>query len=205
MLYLNPPFPIIRGVSLFQDHLDPLQWYYMPVAPKLSKMNGRPALQLIKFRGDAGGGGFLNFDVNVGVEESVIDDIKAELRSPQFKLPPGPIQMSPVPLTGGTVKLLILGQESSAPARPGGAGAAGSTTATAPAPDPNLPKFVTKISHEAHPALYLDNQAAFSVMLDQAGVTVLEQALQGNMAPIAVVYALEYLALRPAYNVHLNI
>jgi hypothetical protein len=206
MLYLNPPFPIIRGVSLFQDHLDPLQWYYMPVAPKLSKMNGRPALQLIKFRGDAGGGGFLNFDVNVGVEESVIDDIKAELRSPQFKLPPGPIQMSPVPLTGGTVKLLILGQESPQP-RPAGTGSAGtgSTTGAAPAPDPNLPRFVTKISHEAHPALYLDNQAAFSVMLDQAGVTVLEQALQGNMAPIAVVYALEYLALRPAYNVHLNI
>src|SRR5262249_25090026 len=49
------------------------------------------------------------------------------------------------------------------------------------------------------------NEAAFSVMLDQYGVTVLEQALSGQMAPIAVVYWLEYLGLRPAYSVHLNI
>jgi hypothetical protein len=210
MLYLNPPFPIIRGVSLFRDHLDPLQWYYLPVSPRLSQINdaatgkSRPALQLIKFRGDAGGGGFLNFDVNVGVDENVLDDIKAELRSPQFRLPPGPIQLSPVPLTGGTVKLLLLGQESPAPPRPAGSPAATNSAAAAPTLDPNLPRFVTRISHEAHPALYLDNQAAFSVMLDEAGVTLLEQALQGNMAPIAVVYALDYLALRPAYNVHLR-
>jgi hypothetical protein len=211
MLYLNPPFPIIRGVSLFRDHLDPLQWYYMPVSPRLSQINdaatgkSRPALQLIKFRGDAGGGGFLNFDVNVGVGEDVLDDIKAELRSPQFRLPPGSIQLSPVPLTGGTVKLLLLGQESSPPPRPAASPApSNSSAAAAPTLDPTLPRFVTRISHEAHPALYLDNQAAFSVMLDEAGVTLLEQALQGNMAPIAVVYALDYLALRPAYNVHLR-
>ena len=207
MLYLNPPFPLIRGVALFPDHQDPLQWYFMPSAPRLSSIpdpvagKPRPSLQLIKFRGDAGTGGFLNFDVNIGLDEGVLDDIKAELRSPQFKLPSGPIKLSPVPLTGGTVKLLILGQESPPasppPPHPGGA--------AAPAAPDTGPKFVTKISHDAHPALYGDNQAAFSVMLDPYGVTVLEQALAGNMSPIAVVYWLEYLGLRPAYSIHLNI
>src|SRR5262249_15302413 len=45
----------------------------------------------------------------------------------------------------------------------------------------------------------------FSVMLDQDGITLLNQALQGEMSPIGVVYSLDYLALRPAYSVRLNV
>ena len=41
------------------------------------------------------------------------------------------------------------------------------------------------------------NQAAFSVRLDQEGVTILEHALQGEMSPIGVVYSLQYVGLRP--------
>jgi hypothetical protein len=33
----------------------------------------------------------------------------------------------------------------------------------------------------------------------------LEQALKGEMSPIGIVYALDYLALRPAYNVSVNV
>jgi hypothetical protein len=207
VLYLNPPYPIIDGVALFSDHADPLQWYFMPAAPRLSAIpdattgQARPSLQLIKFRGDAGNGGFLEFDVNIGIDEAVLDDIRQQLRSPQFKLPPGTIKLSPVPLTGGTVKLLVLGQESPSPTPPP-SGSGG----PAPTPAPSgVPKFVTKISHDAHPELYGDNQAAFSVALDQSGVTVIEQALAGNMAPVGVVYSLQFLGLRPAYSVHLNI
>lgn len=207
MLYLNPPFPVISGVALFPDHANPLQWYFMPASPRLSTIpdpstgQARPSLHLIKFRGDAGVGGFLDFDVNIGIEESVLDDVRQQLRGAQFKLPPGTIKLSPVPLSGGTVKLLVLGQESPAPTPP-------PTPGGGPTPTPvptGVPKFVTKISHDAHPELYGDNQAAFSVALDQYGVTVLEQALAGNMAPIGVVYSLQFLGLRPAYSVHLNI
>lgn len=207
MLYLNPPFPIISGVALFPDHANALQWYYMPAAPRLSTIpdsatgQARPSLHLIKFRGEAGVGGFLDFDVNVGVDDDVLDDVRQQLRGPQFKLPPGTIRLSPVPLSGGTVKLLVLGQESPGPTPPPG-------PAGAPAPTPapgGVPKFVTKISHDAHPSLYNDNQAAFSVALDQYGVTVLEQALAGNMAPVGVVYSLQFLGLRPAYSVHLHV
>jgi hypothetical protein len=209
VLYLNPPFPVIRGVALMPDHADPLQWYFMPAAPRLSSIpdsvagKPRPSLQMIKFRGDAGVGGFLNFDVNLGLDEGVLDDVKSELRSAQFKLPPGAIKLAPIPLVGGTVKLLVLGQESPPPTPPpGGTGGAGPTPTQ---PAESGPKFVTRISHDAHPSLYGDNQAAFSVMLDQYGVTVLEQALAGQMAPIGVVYSLDFLGLRPAYSVHLNI
>ena len=43
------------------------------------------------------------------------------------------------------------------------------------------------------------------MQLDQYGATVLEQALQGQMAPIAVIYSLDFVALRPAFNVHLHV
>jgi hypothetical protein len=73
MLYLNPPYHIIEGVSLFPDHADPLQYYYLPLMPHLTTVeeNNRsiPQIQLIKYRGRAGNGGFLNFDVNLGVDE----------------------------------------------------------------------------------------------------------------------------------------
>src|SRR5262249_43099039 len=45
----------------------------------------------------------------------------------------------------------------------------------------------------------------FSVQLDQDGVVILEKALQGDLAPIGVVYALDFQALRPAYKVHLSV
>ena len=114
-------------------------------------------------------------------------EIRRELRSREH-LTDDPA-FSPVLLEDGTVKLMLFGKQSGDP----------SATDT---PDA---QFVLKIDHHAKPALYGNNQAAFSVQLDQEGVTVLEKAMQGEMSPIGVVYSLEYLALRPAYNVRLSI
>ena len=68
-------------------------------------------------------------------------------------------------------------------------------------PDDQGQQFVLKISHWGKPSLYGDNQAAFSVRLDQEGVTILEHALQGELAPIGVIYSLKYVGLRPAYKI----
>src|SRR5262249_11258482 len=78
------------------------------------------------------------------------------------------------------------------------------SAATSPIGDSG-PKFVTRIQNSAHPSLFGDNQAAFSVVLDQPGITILDKAMQGEMSPIGIVYSLDYLGLRPAFNVHLNI
>ena len=46
MLYLNPPYHVIEGVSLLPDHADPLQFYYQPLSPHLTLLeNVRIALQ----------------------------------------------------------------------------------------------------------------------------------------------------------------
>lgn len=199
MLYLKPPFHMINGVSIFRDHADKEQYYYLPLAPKLTQIKDSstgalvPQIQVINYRGSAGNGGFLSFDVNIGVEEDVLDDISRELqRLENLRNPP---RLAPVPLVDGTVKMMMFGQQTS------DSTAAGTDSPTVPE---TSPKFVLKINQHAKPALYGNNQAAFSVQLDPEGVTILEKALQGEIAPIGIVYSLEYLALRPAYSVRVS-
>jgi hypothetical protein len=206
VLYLNPPYFIIEGVSIFPDHADPLQFYFLPMMPRLSTVHDpvtgvdSPSLQLIEYTGAAGQGGFINFDVNIGLDQSVLDEVTQKLQ--QMAHLDGTPRLSPVTFVDGEVKLLILGAESPDPT----AATAKPPPATAPAVGvAPQPQFVIKIEGATKPALFGDNQASFSVQLDQYGATVLEQALQGAMAPIAVIYALDFVALRPAFHVHLQV
>lgn len=201
MLYLEAPYYFINGVTVFRDHEDPLQYYYMPAQPRLRTMadaNGVqvPRLQLIKYRSlVAGKGGFLTFDVHVGLSDKEVDDIAAEIRR-MARLPGFP-RVAPIQPLDGSVRLLILGTDSgatAAPPRPG-----------APVPPPQEKRFVVKAQHPAKPALFGDNGAAFSVELDEYGTAIMETALKGEIAPIVVVYSLDYAALRPAFSVRLHI
>jgi hypothetical protein len=201
MLFLKPPFHIIEGVAVFADHANERQFYYLPAMPRLTTVRDPalgvdvPQIQLLKFRGSAGTGGFLSFEVNLGVDQDRLDAVAAELRR-LFRLDDPPI-LAPAVLEDGTVRLMILGQES--PAAP--AGGAGGTGGPRPAPPAEPPRFVVKIEHAAKPALYGDNQAIFSVSLDQDGVQLVEDSLKGEMLPIGVIYALDFYALRPAFTV----
>lgn len=196
MVYLAPPFHIIEGVSIFTDHQDPLQFYYLPLMPHLTQIMDPvakinvPQIQLIEYRGKAGNGGFINFDVNLGVEEETLEEIRGQLRN-LFRLKDQP-RLAPVPMVDGSVKLIMLGHES------------GEKPSTDTDTESAAPKFVLKMVHHSKPSLYGSNQASFSVALDQAGVSVVKQALKGEMAPIAVVYSLDYHALRPAYSVRVK-
>lgn len=200
MLYLKPPFHLINGVAVFTDHANDRQFYYMPAMPHLSTVpevvNGTrievPQIQLLKFRGGAGGGGFLTFEMNLGIEPSVLDDIAIELKR-LFRLRDQPI-LAPVILEGGSVELMILGH------------------ATGPNgemlfDEDDQPRFVKKDqkSHFAKPALYGRNDAVFSVELDQEGVQLIENSLvHGELMPVGVVYSLDFLALRPAFSVRIT-
>ena len=204
---------------MFPDHEDSLQYYCLPMMPRLTTIKDPvtgenvPQIQVLKYRGAAGNGGFLNFDCNIGLDQDKRDEIAEEIKH-TMRLRETP-HLGDVPFIDGSVRMLLFGAESAEPAPAGHAGTTGgsstpsiiSSTAVTTSPTGNAagPKFVTKIDHSAKPALYGDNQAAFSVALDQSGVTVLEQALKGEMSPIGIVYALDYLALRPAYNVSVNV
>lgn len=187
MLYLNPPYLIVNGVSLLPDHEDPEQFYYMPMMPKFSSLPDPvtgadvPRLQIIKFRSDSGkGGGFMNLDVNIGLSMSVLDDLKGEIKS---KLKVRNPRLSPIPVTDGSVKLVLFDRDS--------------TATTGPA------RFVENIRGSAKPALYGDNQAAFSAEFSEEGIQLLEAAMKGDMSPIGIVYSLDFFGLRPSYKVKL--
>ena len=221
MLYLNPPFLVIEGVSVFPDHEDPLQFYYLPMNPRLTQLpdsqtgNKVPQIQVIEYRGTAGMGGFLNFDCNIGVDPDKLEDVGQQIKQ-KLRLR-DKARLGPVPLIDGRVRIMLFGASTAdsglatGGGTAGGSGSApGSLVSTVVTTSPTTgtqagPKFVTKIDQAAKPSLYGDNQAAFSVALDQSGVTVLKKAMQGELSPIGIVYSLDYLALRPAYNVSVNV
>jgi hypothetical protein len=194
MLSLAPPFLMVNGFSLFPDHADPLQWYYLPMGPSIAVRSeggaAVPVFSLLQFRGekDDTTGGLLNFDVVLGPPtdrlDSVLDELAGQIQS-QLDLPERPRRPIPVPLESGTVKLVLLDSETGA--------------------TPDDSRFVERIIHQAQPSLYGVNQAAFSAVLDARGSTLLANCLDGAVAPIGVVYALDFLGLRPAYTVTLNI
>jgi len=198
VLYLNPPFFMVNGVSVFADHLDELQWYYLPLTPKLvtRTQDGReiPAFSLVRFKGGSGPtGGFLNFDVDLRIDEDALGEVARGIRAAK-QLRDDP-RLVPVPLQSGTVKLLILGHDSGPVAPP---------TDGEPAPTTEPKRFVLTAQHNAQPALYGANTAAFSVRLDQDGAVLVEKTLDGELSPIGVVYSLDYIGLRPAYHVRLQ-
>jgi len=166
-----------------------------------------PQIEVIEYFGDAGDGGFLNFDVNVGIDQAALEDIQRELKQ-LARLSDTP-RIAPVLLVDGTVKMMLFGKQTPDPAptptRGGGTSPTPTGTGTGTTATDAAPQFVVKINQSAHPSLYGDNQASFSVSLDGEGVTVLSAALKGEMSPIGVVYSLDYLALRPAYSIKLNV
>ena len=198
MLYLDAPFHTIDGVAVFGDHADRQQWYYLPGVPRIAQANGMPQLSLIKFKGTAGTGGFLNFDVDLGLDPDVVDDLGRRIAAIEGL--PDPARMAQLPVIDGTVRMMLFDAETPVPAPPGGG-------QPVPAPGPAQPDaltFVLKLSHAAKPALYGDNRAAFSVRLTQEGVTTLEAAMKGVLSPIGIVYSLDYLGMRPAYHVSVH-
>ncbi len=207
MLYLNPPYYLIDGVSLFPDHADRLQYYYLPMMPHLTVSKDMasgsdvPQLQLIEYAGAAGTGGFINFDVNLGLNPDVLTEVAQKLQQ-QAHLDDAP-RLSPVSFIDGAVRLQILGAQSADPPVPGAKPPA--TPAPAPVPAATGPRFVVGIQSATKPSLYGDNQASFSVQLDQYGATVMEKAMRGEIQPIAVIYSLEFVGLRPAFRVHLHV
>jgi hypothetical protein len=196
MLFLKPPYQMINGIAVFSDHADELQYYYMPAAPHLSVEHDpvrnvdTPKIQLIKFRGGAGNGGFLTFEVNLGIAENALDDVKAELRHTR-RLRDEP-RLLPVPVESGTVSLVMLGMAFDDAGKP-------------ILDDQQQPRFAVRKSPSAHPSLYGDNTAIFSVELDQDGVQLVEESLkQTDFMPIGVIYSLDFYALRPAFTVNVS-
>jgi hypothetical protein len=186
MLYLGETSYYYQGVTALPDHANRQQWYYLPVYPRLAHdpETGKPAISLYKYRGGAGDGGFLSLDVDLAPGQGVLDELRRRIRAEERL--PEEVQLSPLPVVDGWVRLVLLDAQTPAPGEPAS-------------------NFVTRILQATKPALYGDERAMFSAQLTKEGATLVEASLHGELTVIGVGYQLDYVALRPAFQVRLSI
>jgi len=197
MLYLDRPIGPIRGLQIYRDHADPNQFYYVPERPRLAMNEGVPEFIFLKYARDitdnpnfspeqkqALGGGLLAFTVDLSVDESILEEIKSELSEYSGG---GAIALSPIMFEDGQVRLTVIkqgGEEGEDEVA--GAGAM---------------KIFEETWGATKPSLYGNNRATFGVALSQEGATLMEAALKRGISFVGVVYDLQFLGMRPAFNV----
>jgi hypothetical protein len=200
MLSLDAPIGPIHGVLVFKDTGDPDLHYYVPQRPRLARNDGVPELVFMIFQRDitdnpafdadtkqALGGGFVTFTVDLSVDDAVLDAVKEDLR--RFGSG-GDVKLTPIQFRKGTVRLSITKDIAGQP--------------DAPPEQPKGFQLFEEIYGTSKPSLLGDNRATFSVLLGQEAATLFEAALRTGMSPIGVIYDLEYLGMRPAFNVRIT-
>lgn len=194
MLLLGSKTMNIEGLTVFPDHADPSQFWYLPGPVGLARKgeDKEPAFTFIKYKpaavaGGAKGGGFLNFEVSLHMDPAFERRILSKLSS----VSKGEPKLNAVPFDEGTVQCIALNLQ----------GSGGTTAVAAP---PGTFNAVEKILGASIPSLFGDNSAAFSLTLSQEGAIIIEKAFQELAAPVGVVYSLKFTGLRPALDVKIT-
>lgn len=193
MLEIGSKTFTVDGITVFADHADPNQFWYLPGPVQLARRHAdnRAAFTMIKYAGVEGdavtGGGFFTFEVNLRLEPSVERRILARLASLAEDEP----KLAAVPFDEGTVECIALNLQ-------------GSNGTVADVSETGTFQAVEKILGVTVPSLHGDNSAAFSLTLSQEGATILENVFADSGTPIGVVYSLKYTGLRPALDVEIT-
>ena len=190
MLKLGTGMRTVEGVTVFPDHADENQFWYLPAHLEIARRptDDWPQFSFIKFKREASaegvtGGGFLMFTVALTLPEEIERKVRAEI--------PGNARLTAVPFDSGTVECVALNLQG-----PGG------TTATVS--DAGTFIAVQEILGARVPSLFGDNHAVFSLTLSQEGATLLEAAFAQGAAPIGVIYTLTFTAMQPSLDVRIT-
>lgn len=194
MLEIGSKTITVDGITVFADHADPNQFWYLPAPIQLSRRreDNRAAFTLIKYRPAAAGtaargGGFLMFEVNLRLDPLLERRIRSRLAS----IAPDRPRLAAVPFDEGTVECIALNLQ----------GSGGTTAQVSPEGTFNA---VERILGASTPSLHGDNSAAFSLQLSEEGATLVERAFEEEGVPIGVIYSLTYTGLRPALEVEIT-
>lgn len=194
MLLLGSRTITVDGITVYGDHADPEQFWYLPGPVSVARRlpDKRAIFDFIKYRpaavsGGAKGGGFLVLQTALRLDPSVERRIVSKLAA----ICRGRPRLSAVNFDEGEVRCLALniagtGDTAAQPAGPGSFNA------------------VEKILGSTSPSLAGDNEAAFSLTLSQEGATIVEAALRGGRNAVGVIYELKYTAMRPALHVKIT-
>jgi hypothetical protein len=184
----------IRGHTIFGDYGDPRRFFYLPDDEVRVSGDGR-GLEFVAYTEDLTEepdfskpedrvGAFLTLQVELGPKEPELEEIRAELAR---QTGTGDLELAQVPFTSGDVTLYVLGATGTA--SPGGAGG-----------------FEVSVAGSAQASLFGSQTAAFSVRLGGKAANVLYETLRTSADPqVVVCYSLKFLALRPAYNLEVEI
>jgi hypothetical protein len=157
-------------LTLFRDHLSPETFHYLPANPAIVVENGAPRAQLVKYRGDRGGGGVLGIEFELRWPPDALSKTR-DMLSTQFGAQQN---LVPVLFDGGSVRLSVLNFAQQA----------------------NL--FVEGVLGTAEPSLLGALRASFATQLTEEGTSLIDAALRSGAAPVLVVYDLQYSGLAPA-------
>jgi hypothetical protein len=178
MLLLGSKVQTIEGITVFPDHADKRQYWYLPGPVGLAKRDSVPQFTLIRYRpavADSGvrGGGFLTMEVHLKLDPEVERKVMSKLSS----MTDGRPRLSVVPFDEGTVQVVALNIQ-------------GSGGTAAPNPVPGAFVAVESILGATKPSLAGDNNAVFGLTLSQEGSIILDQALREGAMPVGIIYDL---------------
>ncbi|WP_199181282.1 hypothetical protein [Chromobacterium alticapitis] len=177
MLLLRAKTTTINNITFFADDSDDNQFWYLPGDIHIAQTAGEPVFSLIKYTGDAGDpqGGYINFEVNTAIDETVLDSAFNDYLR-KLKVDPQNARKAQVPYDKGVVNFFVLDAE----------GAKGELI-SAPCP-----------------SLFGDNTAIFSAKLTPSQAVILEAAFTQAQAPAAVSYNLSFTGITPALKVEVT-
>jgi hypothetical protein len=192
-MLFDEPILFFKGLTIFRDFSNLSQYYFLPPeAPRVARSaenSGDYALRLVLYRPDPNapppqgmenGGGFLNLDVDLHVEQKLLEQATEEVQR-RFG---GTASLVPVPFLRGSVELILLGVGREDQGKP----------------------FVRKVAGSTVPSLYGAQRAAFSVVLDRDGAALMEQVVKkGGVTMALAIYHLTYAGIPPAYNLKITV
>lgn len=194
MLQLGSTQLTIEGISVFADHADPKQFWYLPGPVDIARRgpDKKPQFTLISYRpavpnSNVSGGGFLNMEVALKLDSALEQRILSRLSA----LTKGQPRLAPVSFDEGIVKIMALDLQ-------------GSGGTDAPTTPPGTFRAVEKILGAAKPSLGGNNNVVFGLSLSQDGTIIMRQAFQEGGKPVGILYDFKYTALRPALDVEIK-
>jgi hypothetical protein len=195
MLLLSTSSITADGVTVFPDHADPNQFWYLPAPVNLATLpdSDEPQFLLIEYTPDLAssgvqGVGFLNVTLCLKLSDDTRRELMGQIRA-AFPNADDPL-LAPVPFDEGTVQIVALDLQ-------GGGGASN----TAPA---GTFEAIEHILGAVSPELYGDNNALFALTLSEDGASILKAAFEDGMAPVGGIYNLKFTGARPALDVKIT-
>jgi hypothetical protein len=167
MIYLSAPIFMLDGLTIFRDDADPLQFYYYPTQPKLAtNPDGTPSFLFVKFAaGDTPpppglevGGGFLNFDADLKIDDNVLDDARRKVKQ-QMGLEQD-VRLVPLLYRNGTTRLIFLDATPQPPPAPLVTPPRPATPVSPPPASPAAPGAVPPAAGAAIPGAAVPGAAA---------------------------------------------